>query len=271
MSEHGCTKPDLGDLLSAYELGLLEGPDQARFEAHLEDCPACQEDLYAGAVASEALRTEPGRYGAVLAAAARAGEPSLRDKLGGLWHRLSRPRVLVPVGAAAAVVLVLMVFQPGSLPSSADLAVIVPLPYQELQLRGGPGQELDQLLAEGMKQYAAGDYAAAAASLGSVWTEARAAEDWPDRLQTALFLGLCLLLDDRPDEAIDPLSAATGSTLLPIAERGKWYLAQTHLLREDPQASVPLLESLLNSPVYGTRAATQLQSVRQICDNSNRS
>ena len=56
-SEHGCTKPNLGDLLAAYELGALEGPDQARFEAHMEECPACQEELYLGAPASEALRT----------------------------------------------------------------------------------------------------------------------------------------------------------------------------------------------------------------------
>ena len=72
MSEHGCTQPDLGDLLSAYEMGLLEGPDQVRFEAHLENCPACLEDLYAGAVSSEALRAEPGRYAGVLTAASRS-------------------------------------------------------------------------------------------------------------------------------------------------------------------------------------------------------
>ena len=137
-------------------------------------------------------------------------------------------------------------------------------------MRGGAGQNLDQLLAAGMDQYVTGNYRDAAALLRSVLDAAHADEDWADRYQTALFLGLCLLLDERPDEALEPLETATESELLPIAERGKWYLAQAHLLREDPQASLPLLESLLSSPVYKVQAEAQLQSVREICDNQDK-
>ena len=203
----------------------------------------------------------------VLRNAARDAEPSALEKLGAMIQRLIQTRVLIPVGAVAAIAVLLMVFQPAQMLSSADLAVIDPLPYQGLELRGGPGQDLDQLLASGMEQYAAGNFALAAASLGSVWAQAAADVEWSDRHQTALFLGLCLLLDERPDEALEPLTSATDSFLLPIAERGTWYLAQAHLLREDPQASLPLLESLMGSPVYGDQAASQLHSVRQICDN----
>jgi Putative zinc-finger len=269
MSEQGCTRPELGDLLSAYEMGLLDAPDQLRFESHLEGCSTCAEDLYSGAVASEEMRANPGRYAAAMNAAAGSVEPTLWDRAARFFGRFLQPRVLAPVGAVAAIALLLMVFQPGGIPSSADLALIDPLPYQGLQLRGGPGQDLDQLLAAGMEQYAAGNYEAAAGSLASVWEAAYANDEWSDRHQTALFLGLSLLLDERPDEAIRPLQAATEAMLLPIAERGTWYLAQAHLLREDPRASLPLLESLLNSPVYGVPAETQLHSVREICDNSH--
>ena len=127
MFEQGCTNPDLGDLLSAYEMGLLEQKDQTRFETHLVECPVCLEDLYDGAVASEALRADPGRYARVLAAAARSTQPSLLDRLGSFFSGLLRPRVLAPVGVVAAMALFLMVFQPGQLPSSAGLR---PRPHQ---------------------------------------------------------------------------------------------------------------------------------------------
>lgn len=271
-SEYECTKPGLGDLLAAYELGLLEGPDQSRFEAHLGECPACLEELYQGAATSEELRADPGRYAALLTQSIRANEPSLLQRLGEFLRRLLRPRVLAPVTAVTAVALMLIFLQPGQLPSSAGLAVIEPLPYQGLQLRGGVGQDLDQnldqLLTAGMEQYATGNYGAAAVSLGSAWAMARADQEWSDRHQTALFLGLCLLLEGHPDEALEPLGAAVESILLPTAERGTWFLAQAHLLREDPRASLPLLESLLSSPVYRDQAADQLHLVREICDNS---
>ncbi|MBU8870872.1 MAG: zf-HC2 domain-containing protein [Gemmatimonadales bacterium] len=269
MSELTCVKPHLGDLLGAYEMGLLEKEDQSRFETHLFECPACLEDLYSGAVVSEELRADPSRYASILVTASRSNEPSLLDRMGRFFHRLLQPRVLAPVGVVAAVALVLMVFQPGQLPRAGDLAIIEPLPYQGLELRGDAGQGPDQLLAESMEDYVAGNFSAAAASLGLVWAATATDPEWSNRDQTALFLGLCLLLDDRPNEAIGPLTSATRSLLLPIAERGKWYLAQTHLLREDPKASALLLENLLNSPVYGSRAADQLQSVRQICNNSH--
>ena len=81
--------------------------------------------------------------------------------------------MLAPVTAVAAVALLLFFLPQDRLPSSADLAVIEPLPYQGLQLRGGQSRDLDRLLTDGMEQYAAGHYGAAAASLGSVWAMAR--------------------------------------------------------------------------------------------------
>lgn len=264
-TEHGCTRPEIGDLLGAYELGLLETADRQRFETHLEDCAACLEDLYQGAPAAETLRADPGRFKAVLDDAAAGPSPAVR--LGRFLSRLLRPRVLAPLGAVAAVALALLVLLPDGMVPSARLAVIDPLPWEGLDLRGGPDRQADRLLAEGMQQYAAGNYEGAAAALGSAYAAAGADEAWTDRDQTALFLGLSLLLDDRPTEATTALETAAISPLLPIAERGRWYLAQAHLLRGEPQAALTLLESLLNSPVYADRAATQLQSVREICDN----
>ena len=273
MSEHGCISPRVGDLLGAYEMGLLAAAERQTFEQHLAECPACLEELYEGAVAAEALRADPRHYAEMLRDAARATEPSRADKLGRLLRQFVRPRMLGSVASVAAVAVALMIFLPTQLPTqlptTAGLAVIEPLPYQTLQLRGGPGGELEQLLASGLEHYAAGDYRAAAGKLAPVWEQAGGDEEWNDRHQAALFLGLCLLLEERPGEALAPLAAARKAALLPVAERGTWYLAQAHLLRDEPLESLPLLESLLKSPVYGDRAAAQLLSVREICDTSH--
>lgn len=268
MSEQGCTRPEVGDLLAAYELNLLEAEDRLRFESHLETCAWCVEELYAHAPCSEDLLTAPGRHAATLRRASRASDSGFAVQFRAMLRRLLQPRVLAPVGTVAAVALALVLLMPGDLmtPGAAGLAIVEPLPYQTLDLRGGADSDLAGLLAGGLQRYADGDYAGAARDLAAAWAAAGTDETWSDRSQAALYLGLSLLLDQRPDEALAPLRVAGASRLLPVAERGRWYLAQAHLLREDPRASVPLLESLLQSPVYGDPASDQLHAVREICD-----
>lgn len=267
MSDLRCTDPRSGDLLAAYGLGVLEDADRGRFEAHLDDCPFCLEELYAVAPVDEALRAEPGRHAGAVRAGARAAQPGLAARLAAMLGRLLQPRVLAPLTAVAAVALVLLVGQPDGVPRSAGLARIEALPYLPLEMRGRD-DELAADLREGLDRYAAGDYAEAGRLLDAVWTAAGGDSRWDDRHQTALYLGLARLLSGDGQAAIAPLQAARTSSVRPVAERGTWYLAQAHLLCGEPEASLPLLESLATSPVYGAAATGQLTEIRKICDNT---
>ena len=87
-----CPDRELGERLAAYELGLLDSDERRRFEDHLRECPACQEELFELAPYMAALNQEPGRYAAQVGAALRAASSSpwaaWRDWLKRLGKRL---------------------------------------------------------------------------------------------------------------------------------------------------------------------------------------
>ena len=95
-----CTDTTPGELLAAYEMGLLTPEEQAQFETHLSDCPACQEDLYEAAPMMTTLHADPGIVASRLAAegAVRRTSPeSLLDRLRALCgSRSYRLRWLPP-------------------------------------------------------------------------------------------------------------------------------------------------------------------------------
>lgn len=271
MSENGCIRPEIGDRLAAYEMGLLEETERVEFEEHLAACAWCLEEMYAHAPAAEAMRAEPGLHARTLDSAAAQHEAA---RGGGLLDRLRgflQLRTLVPITAVVAAAVAVALLLPDKIlpptPSASGLARIEALPYQSFELRGG-SDRLARTLAEGLQAYADGRYRLAAHQLDTVWKQAGGDARWAQRHQVALYLGLSLLLSDQTDASILPLEAASSSSLLPVAERGRWYLAQARLLQERPCDSADLLTSLSGSPVYGELAATQLNSVREFCDNS---
>ena len=58
-SQDRCSDPEVGALLPAYELGLLDQGARARFEAHTLDCDACFSDLYDFHPYAQEMRTAP--------------------------------------------------------------------------------------------------------------------------------------------------------------------------------------------------------------------
>lgn len=270
MPENGCTRPEIGDRLAAYEIGMLEENERAQFEQHLTECSWCTEELYAHAPAAETLRSDPGRHAGMIEAAQAGRAPGLLDRL----RVLLQVRVLAPTAAVVAAAVALVLLLPGETivppaPTAAGLARIEALPYQSLELRGG-SDRLTRTLAEGLEAYEQGRYRLAAHQLDTVWKHAGGDDSWSQRHQVALYLGVSLLLSDQADAAILPLEAASAARLRPLADRGRWYLAQARLLQERPCDSAKLLESLAGSPVYGDPAATQLISVLEFCDHSQR-
>jgi len=111
----------LGSLLSAHADGELDGADRERVERHLAGCADCRERLEsyremdaaaASAASSEALRgiapevpaEEWRRRGAKLRAAVRPVRPAS----GGMLRRVRRVAAVLVLGAAAALVLALV-------------------------------------------------------------------------------------------------------------------------------------------------------------------
>jgi len=256
-------KPNMSDLLAAYELGLLSPRQRAEFEAFLLQDEDTQEELFENAPFVIALRDNPVRYRRAAEAALAEMEPSSRERWLAFLSNLMTPRVLAPVTALAVLIILLSVPQQTVL-DLRKLAQVDPVPYVQLETRSGH-QAADQLFDAAMAQYSEQHYEAAARGLQDAIQTAEAAGYWGLLDQALFYRGLSLLLAEQPAEAIAPLTAATRSVLLPVAERSRWYLAQARLLMNEPvQAQELLRELATHSPVYGERAAMQLNRLERI-------
>lgn len=155
-----------------------------------------------------------------------------------------------PLAAACAVALAFVLRPPGGVKSVADVARVEPARWD--------GAEVARL-AEAGQRYEAGDWTGAATAL----SEALAAgTSGPDSLDARFWLGMCLLLQDRPAAALPHLEAAA-SAPGPAAARADWYRAQALLRLEDVDAARAILDELSReSPAYARSAAEQLLALR---------
>lgn len=266
-----CTEPRRGDLLAAYEMGLLQDHERLAFEQHLDACPQCLEELYALAPAAALLREDPARFAAAAEKALRTarnteGRRGFAAVNRRLLLSLVRPRILAP--AAVMAVLVVLVVTPTLQRGSrlADLAVVEPLAYTRVPLRSGADQAV-LLFYDGMGHYVAGRYFEAGETLAAATLELDRRSPEAGALpvglrdQAHLYLGVSLLLEGRPSAAAGPLTVAAASNLPPVADRGRWYLAQAYLLDGQKDGARTNLELLKTSRGYGPQARKQLEAL----------
>ena len=69
-----CSDGSVGELLAAYEMGLLSEEDRVRFEQHVVECPTCLAQLYEMAPGIVALQNAPGKLAAHMAAVSADAE-----------------------------------------------------------------------------------------------------------------------------------------------------------------------------------------------------
>jgi hypothetical protein len=256
-------KSNMSDLLAAYEMGLLSAGERAEFEAFLLQDEETQDELFDNAPFVTALKNDPARFRRIAEAALAEMEPSLWERGLTFLSNLMTPRVLAPVTALAVLVVLLTVPQQSVL-DLRSLARVEPVPYVQMETRSGH-HAADQTFDVAMAHYTAQRYEAAAQGLQETIAVAESAGDWGLLDQAYLYLGLSLLLAEQPAAAIAPLTAATGSVLIPVAERSRWYLAQANLLMNDPIQAQELLQELAaHSPVYGDQATDQLNRLERI-------
>ena len=106
---------DRSDDAAAYVLGALEPPEAEEFRRHLEDCPACREEVAALQQAANALPMSapqypvPSRLRRKLMRSVRADQRSQQTTTEPLRAGLTRPRWLAAGAAVAAAIVAVVV------------------------------------------------------------------------------------------------------------------------------------------------------------------
>ncbi len=256
------THGDFCDLLAAYELGILENDDCLGFENHLLDCSACTEELFAMAPSVVAMRTQPGVY---------AEQVGRRPQTESLWARLNRlvfsgpAKVFVPVAVAA--VLAMLIFMPQTTTSKyRNLAMTEAPAFSPIQVRAGAQGQWVPLWESGMDHYQNGDYGLAANDLDrAVNLLAKETDTLEERYavldNARMYLGVSRLLSGWNEESITVLTVAAQSRLRPVQQRSLWYLAQAHLVEQQPESALSVLKELQSSPVFGVRAVKLMNDI----------
>jgi tetratricopeptide (TPR) repeat protein len=206
-----CAQVERDGITLKYLLGKLDEEDRQAFEEHYFSCSVCYEALEA----DMALQSE-----------------LVEDR----WQVVeeSSPAVWRPqwafAAAAAVVVLVLgavlwfRVPGPQMQPSSvlAELSEVDPPPYAPKSLRGVENQARRELHAA-MAPYQKGDFTMAIPLLEAV------AQAQPTHPAAHFYLGACLLLTDRPEEALESLSRAVTLGESPFLDWALFYRGKAHL------------------------------------------
>lgn len=269
-----CSDKSLGELLSAYEMGLLSSDEQARVEKHLLDCEACQEEIYETGPLTTELHEHSEHIASLLADEieheARLPQ-SLPDRIGALLDRLLPSggwtgawKALVPVGVAAAVFFGIILPRLGG-PDWEGLAIVEPVPYVKIQTRASGDDERMKLFDSGMSNYVSQDYRVAAKELAESYRLGdRSATGTKGSDQAAFYAGLSFLISGVPDSATVYLTQTLESPLKVLVDRSHWYLAQSCLMQSRPDCAITHLESLKESPGYKTRAGDLLERIAEL-------
>jgi hypothetical protein len=251
----GC--PPVEEIQAAGADALPE-PDRLAVERHLESCAVC-------AMLAADLREWDG---AELEADARE---RIRRTLAARAARA--PRFRAPAwGLAAAAALVAAALVPVTLregpaapspappPASASPARVLalePLAVRAgtgLQVRGGDGY--DEALTAALAPYVAGDHEQAISLLSAL------AARYPDAASARLYLGVALLLRERPEEAVVALAAAQDRAGAFWGPHAAWYLAIAHERAGRLDAARIALDDLCRGgSEYRARACTAAASL----------
>jgi hypothetical protein len=253
------------DFLAAYEMNLLSEQERTGFENHLPQCSDCLDELYAMAPEIAEMTSNPGVY--AHNAGLEMGERSLRSRLSRIF--VTGPgRVVVPM-VMAAIIAVLM-FLPQPTPHKYQNLVIMDAPaYSPIQIRAGHQQPWHSPWERGMEHYQNGEFDSAAEGLSLAVNLLSTQTEGPGENQAILdnarlYLGVSRIMSGNGADSFDVLTEAAASSILPIHQKSLWYLAQAHLLADQPEAAIEVLNKLLNSPVFGSRAATMVEEIQSL-------
>ncbi|MBT3317239.1 tetratricopeptide repeat protein [bacterium] len=254
---NGCTNKEQGNLLAAYEMNMLEFADKLLFETHLKDCKTCCNELFDNAPVANELQAHPGLYGGTLKSkTATQPEKSLFTKI----REMFAVKILVPVVVVAS--LVVMVISLGAGSDVRKLAVVEKMAYVSIDVRSADSELAAEYFASAMNAYQESQYVVAVEELKLSIENADSSWDGWD--QAHMYLGVSLMMNNQPDQAIEYLTVVRNSSSLPLIEKGSWLLAQANLQAGNRDQAIEYLADLIiNGVVYADKAAEQLHEIEK--------
>jgi len=248
MNNHTCTNPEIGVMLAAFEIGVLDAADRSCFLAHVRECSFCQQEL---------------------------------DTMLPLWMEMNENRTALQEAMDAAEMsfnlikqrLVAESKQPESLPDKIrrslgfmknrleELLDFEPLPAPALVLRG-QAKESNEAWEAGMTAYRSQQYDVAVSKFALCTSRE------PARWDAWLFLGISRLMQKKATPAIRALEKADSLSGLAMKVEIRWYLAQAWLLKGDAVKATPYLAELAvsESDQYKDKARELLRRLKEIQD-----
>jgi len=233
------------DRAAAYAASRLAEPEVEAFEQHLFACPACVDEveraieIRGGLTESADSRAAPETrrlvprlwwpwFSALAAAAVLLAVGT------SVWLRAPQPQA--PIRSGPATGLVQPASPPG--PSLSEIARVRPPVYLSKTLRGVEDEARTQFR-EAMQDYQRGEYRAAIPRL------AAAVRLDPEAPDIRFFLGICYLLTDQDDSAIDHLAKTVALGETPYLEEAHFYLAKAYLSKAEPDKARAELERII--------------------------
>lgn len=258
-----CTNPQLGRLITRYELGALDESEREVFVDHLIQCEYCHNEVYSMAPFMSLLRERR--------QAALRGEGS-GDRA--TVHQVSLPHQSLrwlsrPILAAAALLIAfsagLLVFysvrqrsvhdttehSPGTTPATEVVQGAAPAwsewpipkapytpPNQRPVLRGA---ESETAFERAMMAYQQNAFVVAAERL-EVFCRLE-----PEHAEAHFYWGVSLLLLGRHEDAIEPLKRAVQLSVGAQRTRSQYYLALAYLKTNRPQLALTQLDAVIET------------------------
>jgi len=207
---------------------------------HVEGCEYCQRMVRLFRKQQHSLG-EKVRITRIIIEMAKEHAQNMLERLFNVWRRIPLPgRIAIPSLVTIGVLLFALLLPVGKY---SNLAQIERIYYQPLITRGeAEYSEAERLFIQGMSFYQKENYAEAIKKLSM------AVEKNPIEVEFHFYLGLCYLLERKPDpdQAILQLQKAielSGNSLL---EKCYWYLGNAYLLKEDAEGALTAFEKVVD-------------------------
>ena len=273
-----CTNKNIGQLITFYEMGVLNEKDRIQFEDHVLECNYCRHELQRLNPKLEVLFKNKLEILQNLNAKGITFETE-RDQLlnqavaketlpESIWERIynfiSRgwfPKAAIPA-LAVATAIVLILFLPRSPAPDNPYHKYLSFekaPFLSLGDTRVMETEAQRFFNEGMRFYQRDDFVSAISNLEkTVGVDSTVGKFW-------LYLGISYYLNQQPEPAIDALAKAKQKLDTVERNRALWYLAQAYLLYGYAENSIPILHTLSRQRMeYAQEANNLLSKIREI-------
>jgi tetratricopeptide (TPR) repeat protein len=142
------------------------------------------------------------------------------------------------------------------------LAVVEKMAYVSIDVRSADSELAAEYFASAMNAYQESQYVVAVEELKLSIENADSSWDGWD--QAHMYLGVSLMMNNQPDQAIEYLTVVRNSSSLPLIEKGSWLLAQANLQAGNRDQAIEYLADLIiNGVVYADKAAEQLHEIEK--------